>query len=205
LQRYRPLLTSPYPEMVSGQFCASLCGDTKRLPFGCQRKNRARRIFPIERIHSRACTGICEQHECRNEDNQHVVAQNEMSLAFPVFSVLYWLGFGVFKLAGVAAIRFRTDSPESNWLNLENHGFGVSRRSVQNKMFCAHVISHECGLTTVSHKAVGRQRQRNIKNCCVCWHLSRHTARFAVTTRTTTISQKLKSAAMTKLLRGWAL
>jgi hypothetical protein len=41
-------------------------------------------------------------------------------------------------------------------------------------------------------------------NCCVCWHLSRHTARFAVTT-CTTISQKLKSAAMTKLLRGWAL
>jgi hypothetical protein len=27
-------------------------------------------MFPIERIHSRACTGICEQHKCRNEDNQ---------------------------------------------------------------------------------------------------------------------------------------
>ena len=178
---------------------------SNRLPLGCERKD-PRVTYLSHRAHSLAGVhGVCDQHKCRNEDNQHVVAQNEMSLAFPVFSVLYWLGFGVFKLAGVAAIRFRTDSPESNWLNLENHGFGVSRRSVQNKMFCAHVISHECGLTTVSHKAVGRQRQRNIKNCCVCWHLSRHTARFAVTTRTTTISQKLKSAAMTKLLRGWAL
>ncbi len=59
---------------------------TGPLQFGCQRKDRARRIFPIERIHSRACTGICEQHKWRNEDNQYVVGQNEMLLAFPVFS-----------------------------------------------------------------------------------------------------------------------
>jgi hypothetical protein len=67
---------------------------------------------------------------------------------------LYGLGFGVFKWAGVAAIRFRVNTPDSNWLNI---GFGVSRRSVKNKMFCAHVVAHEPRLTTVSHKTVGRR------------------------------------------------
>ncbi len=171
------------------------------LPLGCQRKDRKRRIFPIERIHRRACTGFATSTNAGTRITNRCRSKRAY---FPRILRLYWLGFGVFKLAGVAAIRFRINTPESNWLNLDNHGFGVARRSVKNKMFCAHVISYESGLATVSHKAVGRQRQRNIKNCCVCWHLSRHTARFAVTT-CTTISQKLKSAAMTKLLRGWAL
>jgi hypothetical protein len=119
---------------------------------------------------------------------------------FPHILTLCWLGFGVFSLTGAAGSRFRVTTPDSNWLSLDNHGFGVSRRSVKNKMFCAHVVAHEPRLTTVSHKAVGLQMQRSVKNSCVCWHLCRHTARFVVT-RCTTTSQKLKSAAMTKLLR----
>jgi hypothetical protein len=48
---------------------------------------------------------------------------------------LHWLRFGVFPLAGAAASRFRVTTPESNWLNLDNNGFGVSWCSVKNKMF----------------------------------------------------------------------
>ncbi len=128
---------------------------SNRLPLGCQRKDRARRIFPIERIHSRACTGICEQHKCRNEDNQPLWLKTRCCLLSPYSQTL---------LARVRCVQagrsccnsFRMNPPESNWLNLDNHGFAVSRRSIKNKMFCAHVISHESGLTTVSHNAVGR-------------------------------------------------
>ena len=106
---------------------------------------------------------ICEQHKCRSEDNQGSKPDGVLSsvrrvtlgfFCFPRIVTLYGLGFGVFKLAGAAAIRFRVNTPESNW-SVDNHGFGVSRCSVINKMFCAHVVSHEPGLTAVSRKAVG--------------------------------------------------
>ena len=149
---------------------------TGPLQFGCQRKDRARRIFPIERIHSRACTGICEQHKWRNEDNQYVVGQNEMLLAFPVFSDSTGSG-SVCSSWLELRICFRRNPPESNLLNLDNHGLGISRRGVKNKMFCAHVTSHESELTTVSHKAIGRQRQRSIQELlCVLALLSSHRA-----------------------------
>jgi hypothetical protein len=32
----------------------------------------------IERAHARACTEMREQHKCRSEDKQEVVAQNQM-------------------------------------------------------------------------------------------------------------------------------
>jgi hypothetical protein len=139
------------------------------------------------------CTEICEHHKCRSEDNHDVVAENQMLLSsvrratlyfcFCRILTLYWLGFGVFKLAGAAASRFRVNTPDSNWLNLDNNGFGVSRRSVKNKMFCAHVVAHEPWLTAVSHKAVGHQSQRSIKNSCVCWHLCRQLNKFQVMSR----------------------
>jgi len=156
-------------------------------------------------------SGICAMEKIRRSASLLLSSKPDVvlslsrraTLGFFRFRILtlYGLGFGADKLAGVAGIRFRVDTPESNWLNL---GLGVSRRSVKNKMFCANVISHESGLTTVPNKAVGHQRQRSIKNSCVCWHFCCHTARFAVT-RCATTGQKLKSAAMTKLLRERAL
>jgi hypothetical protein len=109
----------------------------------------------IERIHSRACTGFATSTNAGTRITNRCGSKRDVA-CFPRILRLYWLGFGVFKLGGVAAIRFRVDPPESNWLNLDYDGFGVSRRSVKNKMFCAHVISDESGLTTVSHNAVGR-------------------------------------------------
>jgi hypothetical protein len=157
-------------------------------------------------IFVRLATEICEQHKCRRKDKPRCCSSKlDVVLSsgrraplgrscFPRILTLYWLRVRCVQAGWV-------NTPESNWLNL---GFGVSRRSVKNKMFCAHVTSHESGVTTVSRKAVGRHTQRSIKNSCVCWHLCRHTARFVVT-RCTTTSQKLRTAAMTKLLRGRAL
>jgi hypothetical protein len=138
--------------------------------------------------------GDCEQHKCRSEDNQDVVAQKDVVLSsgrratlgyscFPRILTLCWLRFGVFSLAGAAGSRFRVTTPDSNWLSLDNHGFGVSRRSVKNKMFWAHVVAHESGLTTASHKAVGHQSQRSIKNSCAYWHICRQLNKFQVMSR----------------------
>ena len=118
------------------------------------------------RSRARVHGDLREQHKCRSEDNQEVVAQNQMLFqarvaatlgysCLPGILTLYWFWFGVFSLAEAAVSRFRVTAPESNWLNLDNNGFGISRCSVKNKMFWAHVVSHEPGLTAVSRKTVG--------------------------------------------------
>ena len=78
----------------------------KILGLSCQRKYCKRRIFPIERIHSRACTGISEQHKFRNEGNQPLWLKMRCcsKLGSPrdfrlfllsLILTLYWLGLGV--------------------------------------------------------------------------------------------------------------
>jgi hypothetical protein len=134
--------------------------------------------FP--QVRSLLCVhGDCEQHKCRREDKPRrgdskpdvVLRSGRRSTlgysCFPRILTLYWLRFGVFSLAGAAGSRLRVNTPDSNWLSLDNHGFGVSCCSIKNKMFCAHVVAHEPWLTAVSCKAVGRRSQRTIKNSCV--------------------------------------
>jgi hypothetical protein len=127
---------------------------SSRLPLGCERKD-PRVTYLSHRAHSLAGVhGVCDQHKCRNEDNQPLWLKTRCCLLSPYSQTL---------LARVRCVQagwsccnsFRINPPKSNWLNLDNNGFGVSRRSVKNKMFCAHVISDESGLTTVSHNAVG--------------------------------------------------
>ena len=93
----RPVLTSPYPKMVKGNSArhyAETPNPTVWLP-----AQGPRATYLSHRAHSPAGVhGVCDQHECRNEDNQPLWLKTRL---LSRILRLYWLGFGVFKLAAL--------------------------------------------------------------------------------------------------------